>query len=134
MAVKLAELLRNARLDVIETHIGTAPILKLRTGAAPADCAAADSGTVLCSMTLPSDYFNAAATGAITKNGVWSGTAIGGGGTIAHFRLYVGPGGTVCKMQGTVGLGSGDLSLDNNVVADGQTITVTAFTLTDGNA
>ena len=135
MAIKLAVLTRNARLDAIETEIGTAPILKLRTGAAPADCAAADSGTVLCSMTLPSDWMDAAATGQKAKSaGAWSGTASGGGGTIEHFRIYVGPGGTVCKMQGTVGLGSGDLSLDNNVVADGQTITVTAFTLTDGNA
>jgi hypothetical protein len=37
-------------------------------------------------------------------------------------------------MQGTVGQGSGDLSLDNTVVADGQTITVTAFTITDANS
>lgn len=134
MAIKMAILTRNARLNAIETEVGTAPILKLRTGAPPADCVAADSGTVLCSITLPSDYFTAADNGAMVKNGAWSGTAIGGGGTIEHFRLYVGPGGTVCKMQGTVGLGSGDLSLDNNVVADGQTITVTTFTLTDGNA
>jgi len=134
MSIQLAELTRNARLDAIETEVGTAPILKLRTGAQPADCATADSGTVLCSMTLPSDWLAAAASGAKAKAGTWSGTASGGGGTIAHFRIYVGPGGTVCKMQGSVGLGTGDLSLDNNVVADGQTITVTAFTLTDGNA
>jgi len=134
MAIQLAELLRNARLDTIETHVGTAPILKLRTGAQPADCGTADSGTVLCSMTLPSDWLNAASTGQITKNGTWSGTASGGGGTIGHFRLYVGPGGTVCKMQGSCGIGTGDLQLDNTVVADGQTITVTGFTMTDGNA
>jgi hypothetical protein len=134
MAVQLATLTRDARLNAIETEVGTAPILKLRTGAQPADCGTADSGTVLCSMTLPSDWLNAASSGQITKNGTWSGTASGGGGTIAHFRIYVGPAGTVCKMQGSVGLGSGDLQLDNNVVADGQTVTITAFTLTDGNA
>jgi hypothetical protein len=134
MAVQLATLTRDARLNAIETEVGTAPILKLRTGAQPSNCGTADSGTVLCSMTLPSDWLNAASSGQITKNGTWSGTASGGGGTIAHFRIYVGPAGTVCKMQGSVGLGSGDLQLDNNVVADGQTVTVTAFTLTDGNA
>jgi hypothetical protein len=139
MAIQLADTTRNARLDAIETDIGTAPILKLRTGAPPANCAAADSGTVLCSMTLPSDWLSAAASGVKDKTGVWSGTASGGGGTIAHFRIYVGPGGTVCKMQGTCATGSGDMSLDNAVVADGQTITVTGvtgngFRLTDGNA
>lgn len=134
MAVKLATLTRNARLDAIETEVGTAPILKLRTGTPPADCGTADSGTVLCSMTLPSDWLNSAGSGQITKNGTWSGTASGGGGTIGHFRIYVGPGGTVCKIQGTCGQGSGDMSLDNTVVADGQTVTVNTFTLTDGNA
>ena len=138
MALQLAVSTRNARLDAIETEIGTLPVLKLRTGAAPANCAAADSGTVLCSMTLPSDWLSAAASGIKDKTGSWSGTAIGGGGTIAHFRIYD-SGGAVCHVQGSVGLGSGDMSLDNNVVADGQTITVTGatgngFRLTDGNA
>ena len=138
MAVQLAILTRNARLDAIETEIGATAILKLRSGAQPANCAAADSGTVLCSMTLPADYMTAAASGVKDKTGAWSGTAIGGGGTIAHFRIYANDG-TTCKIQGSVGLGSGDMSLDNNVVADGQTITVTGatgngFRLTDGNA
>jgi hypothetical protein len=133
MSVQLGTTVRNARLDAIESTISTAAILKLRTGSAPANCGTADSGTVLCSMTLPSDWMAAAASGAKAKSGTWSGTAIGGGGTIAHFRIYD-SGGSTCHIQGTVGLGSGDLSLDNNVVADGQTITVTAFTLTDGNA
>lgn len=133
MAIQLAVSVRNARLDAFETDTGTDAILKLRTGAAPANCAAADSGTVLCSMTLPTDYLAAASGGTKAKAGTWSGTAIGGGGTIAHFRIYK-SNGTTCQMQGTCGLGSGDMSLDNNVVADGQTITVTSFILTDGNA
>lgn len=135
MSIQLSANARNARLDAIETELitGGAPVLKLRTGAAPANCAAADSGTVLCSMTLPADPMAAANAGAKAKSGTWSGTASGGGGTILHFRLYKNDG-TTCVAQGTVGLGSGDMSLDNNVVADGQTITVTGFTLTDGNA
>jgi hypothetical protein len=133
MSIQLATTTRNPRLDAIETEIGTSPILKLRTGSPPANCGSGDSGTVLCSMTLPSDWLANAASGAKAKSGTWSGTASGGGGTIGHFRIYD-SGGTTCHIQGTVGLGSGDLSLDNNVVADGQTITVTTFTLTDGNA
>lgn len=132
MAIQLAVATRNARLDAIETEISTAPILKLRTGAPPANCAAADSGTVLCSITLPADWMAAAGSGSKAKSGVWSGTASGGGGTIAHFRIYD-SGGSTCHIQGTAATGSGDMSLDNAVVADGQTITVTTFTLTDGN-
>lgn len=133
MAIQLAVLTRNARLDAIETEVGTAPILKLRTGAQPATCATADSGTVLCSMTLPSDWLAAASVGAKAKAGTWSGTASGGGGTVAHFRIYD-SGGSTCHLQGSVGQGSGDLSLDNTVLADNQTVTVTSFSLTDGNA
>lgn len=133
MAIQLATLTRNARLDAIETEVGVSAVLKLRTGAAPANCGTADSGTVLCSMTLPSDWLAAAASGAKAKAGTWSGTGSGGGGTVAHFRIYASDG-TTCKMQGTVGQGSGDMSLDNTVVADGQTITITSFSITDGNA
>lgn len=135
MAVQLSVAARNARLDAIETELitGGAPHLKLRTGAQPADCATADSGTVLCDMTLPADPMAGAGSGQKAKSGTWSGTGSGGGGTAAHFRLYKNDG-TTCVMQGSVGQGSGDLSLDNNVIADGQTITISTFTLTDGNA
>jgi hypothetical protein len=44
MAIQLAVSTRNARLDAIESDAGVSAILKIRTGAAPADCAAADSG------------------------------------------------------------------------------------------
>jgi len=133
MAIQLAVATRNSRLNAIETEIGTTAVVKLRTGAQPANCAAADSGTNLCTITLPADYFNAAASGAITKLGTWSGTGIGGGGVIAHFRMYD-SGGSTCHLQGSVGQGSGDMSLDNTNIADGQVVTVTTFTLTDGNA
>lgn len=135
MAIQLAVLTRNARLDAIETEIGVSAVLKLRTGAQPANCAAADTGTVLASITCPSDYLAAASAGAKAKAGTWSTTGIGGGGTVAHFRLYASDG-TTCKMQGSVTAtaGGGDLTLDNVVVADGQSITITQFDLTDGNA
>jgi hypothetical protein len=132
LAIQLAVLTRNARLDAIETEVGTSPILRIRTGAPPADVATADSGTVLAEMTLPSDWLAAAASGQKAKSGTWQETAADAAGTAGHFRIYT-SGGTA-KLQGTVGQGSGDLSLDNTVIAVGQVVTVTAFTLTDGNA
>lgn len=60
MAVQLSTSVRNAMLDAIESTVGTAPILKIRSGAQPANCAAADSGTVGATMTLPSDWLAAA--------------------------------------------------------------------------
>ena len=75
MAIQLSTSVRNARLDQTETTIGAAPILEIRSGSVPANCAAADSGSLLASLTLPSDWMAAAASGSKAKNGTWSGTA-----------------------------------------------------------
>jgi len=123
----------NARLDAIETAIGTAPILKIRTGAAPANCAAADAGSVLATLTLPSDWMAAAASGQKAKSGTWQDTSADATGTAAHFRIYD-SGGTTCHLQGTVGIGTGDLQVDNTSFATGQSFTITSFTITGGNA
>lgn len=132
MAIQLSVSARNGRLDSIETTIGTAPKLQIRSGAAPADCATADSGSLLAEMDLPSDWMAAAATGSKSKSGTWS-VAASGTGTAGHFRIKDSAG-TNCHLQGTCGIGSGDLQLDNTSIASGQTVTVTSFTLTDGNA
>ncbi len=134
MAIQLAVLTRNARLDAIETEIGTDPILRIRTGAPPADVATADSGTVLAALTLPTDWLAAAASGAKAKAGTWQDAAADAAGTAGHFRIYT-SGGTA-KLQGTVTAtgGGGDMELDNTSIAVGQQVTITGFTLTDGNA
>ena len=135
MAIQLSVGVRNARLDAIETAIGVSAILKIRTGAAPATCATADSGTVLATLNLPSDYMAAAASGSKAKSGTWEDTSADATGTAAHFRLYASDG-TTCHLQGTVTAtgGGGDLTVDNTSFAAGQAFTITAFTLTDGNA
>lgn len=131
MAIQLSTTVRNARLDAIETTIGASPTLEIRTGAAPANCGTADSGTVLATLTLPSDWLAAASGGAKGIAGTWEDTSADNTGTAAHFRIKVG--GT-CHMQGTVGVGSGDLQVDNTSFNAGQAFSITAFTLTDGNA
>ena len=132
MAIQLSVAVRNARINAIESTVGTSPKLQLRTGAQPANCAAADSGSLLAELTLPSDWVGAASSGASALSGTWSGTATGTG-TAAHFRLKDSAG-TTTHMQGSVGAGSGDLSLDNTSIASGQAISVTTWTTTDGNA
>lgn len=130
MTVQLGTTVRNARLDQIETTVGTSPKLQIRTGAQPADCAAADSGTLLIEITLPSDWANNAASGSKTKLGTWSGTATATG-TPGHFRLKDSSG-TTTHMQGSAGVGSGDLNFDGSITS-GQTVTVNTFTLNEGN-
>lgn len=135
MSLQLSVAARNARLDAIETAIGVSAVLKIRTGAAPATCATADSGTVLSIVTLPSDWMANASAGAKAKLGTWDQPSAAAAGTAAHFRIYDSTA-TTCHIQGTVTAtgGGGDMTVDNVVFALAQDFTVTSFTLTDGNA
>lgn len=135
MTLQLSTSVRNAMLDQIETTAGTSAILKIRTGAAPADCGTADSGTVLATLNLPSDWMAAASSGSKAKSGTWQDTSADATGTAAHFRVYD-SGGTTCHIQGTVTAtgGGGDMTLDNTSIASAQQVTITGFTLTAGNA
>jgi hypothetical protein len=133
MTLQFSTVVRNAELDAIETAVGATAILRIRTGSAPADCSQADAGTVLATLTLPSDWMTAASAGSKAKAGTWQDASADAAGTAAHFRLYD-SGGTVCHLQGTVGQGAGDLQLDNTNIAAGQQITITSFSLTAGNA
>lgn len=134
MALQLSVSARNARLDAIETTIGTAPLLRILSGSMPADCATAQSGTLGVEMTLPSDWMAAASSGSKSKSGTWSGTGVAAI-TAGYFRITNSAGST-CHLQGTVTAtgGGGDMTLDNTSIAIGQSVTVNTFTLTDGNA
>jgi hypothetical protein len=133
MAFQFSTTVRNAALDQMETTIGTAPTLEIRSGTVPANCAAADSGTVLATITLPSDWSNAASGGSKTLLGTWQDTSADATGTAGHFRLKQG---ATCHIQGTVTAtgGGGDMTLDNTSLASGQQFTVTGFTLNAGGA
>ncbi len=135
MSLQLSVAVRNARLDAIETIISTAPILEIRSGAPPADCATADSGTLLASMTLPSDWLAAASSGSKAKSGTWSDASANASGTAGHFRIKD-SGGSTTHLQGTVTAtgGGGDLTLDSAAITASQVVTITTFALTDANA
>lgn len=122
-------------LDQIEATIGASAVLKIRTGAAPANAAAADAGTVLATVTLPADWMAAAASGSKAKSGTWQDTSADAAGTAGHFRIYESTGVT-CHIQGTVTAtgGGGDMTVDNVSFAVGQSFTVNSFTLNAANS
>ncbi len=134
MTVQLATTARNAMLDAIESDSGTSAILMIRTGAQPASCGAADSGSVLATPSLPSDWMAAASGGTKAMSGTWQDASADGSGTAAHFRLYK-SNGTTCQMQGTVTAtgGGGDMTVDNTSFAATQPFNITSFTLTAPN-
>lgn len=131
MALQFATSTRNAMLDAIETDISTSAVLKIRSGSAPATCATADSGTVLATLNLPSDWMAAASSGSKALSGTWQDASADATGTAGHFRVYKNDG-TTCCIQGTITAtgGGGDMELNNTSIASTQTVTVTSFTLT----
>lgn len=135
MTVQRSTGVRNARLDAIETAIGTAAIIRIRTGAQPANVGTADSGTVLVSYTLASDWAAAASSGTKAFNSTpISGTASGTG-TAQHYRIYASDG-TTCHEQGTVTAtgGGGDVTIDNTSIASGQSVNISGWTVTEPGA
>jgi len=138
MALQLSTAVRNARLDTIESTIGTSAVLKIfdDSAAQPANCAAADgSAVVLASISLPSDWMAAASSGSKAKSGTWEDSAADATGDAQHWRLYASDG-TTCHAQGTVTAtgGGGDMTVQNISFATGQKFTVTTFTLSDPNS
>ena len=135
MALQYSVTVRNAQLDAVETTVGTAPLLRIYSGSAPANCAAAASGTLLAEATLPSDWMAAASSGSKALSGTWQDASANATGTAGHWRLYD-SGGTTCHAQGTVTAtgGGGDMTLHNTSIASAQSVTITSFTITAGNA
>lgn len=133
MAFQFSTSVRNAALDVIETAVGTAPTLTIRSGSVPANCAAARSGTVLATMVLPSDWLAAASGGSKALAGTWQETSADAAGTAGHFSVDQG---ATCHIQGTVTAtgGGGDMTLDNVDIAVAQQVTIVTFTITAGGA
>lgn len=134
MSLTYSTAIKNARLDAVESVIGTSAILRIRTGAAPAAVANASTGTVLATCNLPADWMAAASGGSKAKSGTWEDTAADAAGTAGHFEIVASDGTTV-GLRGSVSAsgGGGDMILDNLVFAVGQAFTVTSFTLTSGN-
>lgn len=135
MTIQFGTTLRNAIADVYESTIGTSPLLRIYTGAMPANPATAASGTLLAEIALPSDWLAAASAGVKTLLGTWSVAAAVGAGNAGYYRI-LNTAGSVTHEQGTVTAtgGGGDLTLDSIAIVVGQQVVINSFTKTAPNA
>jgi hypothetical protein len=185
VAIQESVTMRNNKLEAIETTLGVSPHLKIRSGAIPANCAAARTGTVLTDITLPADLMSDAASGSKSKLGTWEDTSADATGLAGYF--HIDSSGGTCHMQGlcaqvweasvayalnqqvsndtgkcykciTAGIsaasggptgtgaditdgaahwqyiGTVDMTLQNTSLVATQDVTITSFSLTEGNA
>ena len=126
MAITLTTAARNAACDAVVDLIDA--------GASPGKLKLKSAGdVVLCIITLNDPAFGAAATGAaaLDVSPALSGTgeAAAGGGTAATKFDFTDSADTVV-FSGVVGVGSGELQLDNNSIASGQVVNITGYTHT----
>jgi hypothetical protein len=133
MTINFSALVRNYRLDAIENAIGPNPVIKLWSGTKPPSCAADDSGIVVASYTLGTDW----ALGASGASKSMIVTAISASalstGRIGYYRAYASDAIT-CHMQGNVGLSSTSDMQTSLIETDiGQNVNILSWIITDGN-
>lgn len=138
--VLAAAMLDNAVNNVCNAETGNA-IINIYTGAAPANCEAAPTGTLLGTCVMSATPFGAAADQApgarITANAVTPDIAAVAAGTAGYYRVYTSTANSDatkvdCIMQGSAGeaADSTDMTLDSKTIALGGTIQVTSFFVT----
>lgn len=134
-----AAMLDNAVNALLNEGTGPA-IINIYSGSLPADCEAAETGTLLATVVMNATPFGAAADqipGArISVNAVTADTSAATGGTASHFRAYSSNSGTDasklnCHIQGSAGeaADSTDMTLDVKLIVLGTSVTVTAWTI-----
>lgn len=133
-AMNYSTAVKNARLDAVESTIGTSAVLKIYSGSKPAACSDSRTGTVGATINLPSDWMAAASSGSKAKSGTWSDSAADNSITAGYFTIFASDG-TTCGIQGTVTAtgGGGDITLDTVTIVAGQQVDINSFTLNAAN-
>ena len=121
MAVTYTIAVKNARLTAVVTAIGGTGVLEIGTTA---------MGTVLATIALNATA-GTAASGVLTFSGFpKSDTSADATGTAAAARIRTASGGTDIVIGLTVGTSASDINLDSTSITAGQTVTITAATIT----
>ena len=107
--------------------------VRIYNGTRPANVGTAiTSQTMLVELTCNATAFAAAAaSGVLTANAISNGTAAATG-TASWSRVFQ-SNGTTAIADADVATSGSDLNLNNTSIATGQTVSVTSFTITDGN-
>lgn len=132
--ISYSDVVRNLMMDEIDTVIGASGFLRIydATGGVPATAdTAITTQVLLAELALSATAFGASSNGVITANAISDDTSANATGTAAFFRLVTSGG--VSKVQGTVGTSATDLILNTVSITAGDTVSVTNFTITEGN-
>lgn len=138
MAVRLSTGLMNSSLDIGlgASFDGGSGRINFYTGTQPASANSAASGTLLATVTLPSDVFAAASSGSATTNSI-NNVVVGTSGTPGYARFYrtgdTAPGSAAStgdrRLDLAVGAGQ-QITFDEYDWVAGGTVAITGITVT----
>lgn len=130
MALQYSLTHRTNRMSQLNTDVGINAVIKLFSGAPPANAGTTDSGTLLVTFAGNATAFGTVAGQTLTANAVASTTAAAGG-TPGYFRVYPSAAtGVNAVFQGTAGTTGTDMILTAATVTAAQTVNFTSLTVT----
>jgi len=136
MAVSMLKTLRDARLNALNTAIGSTARIKIYDNSAgvPVTVDAPVLGTLLVTLTGNSAGFSTGASlQTLTASEITAGTA-GNSGTAAYARICNSGGTAQCQCLVTVDGGGGDITLTGTVlITAGLPVNITSLVITEGN-
>jgi hypothetical protein len=132
MALGFPTTLRNSRLDAITTAAGNSGFVRIYDGTRPATGAAITTQVLLAELTCNATFAPAAAGGVLTPNAVTADSSANATGTASWWRL-VKSDGTTFVMDGNANTAGSDMNLNTVSIVLGGTVSITSWTMTDGN-
>lgn len=132
MAVRIADTVRNSRVDLIRSTIdagATGGLLRIYSGSKPAK-GAAPAGLLLAEIVL-ADPCGTSTGGVLTITTPRTDTSANNTGTAAFFYLTDSTGAFVC--DGDVATSGSDLNVTTTSIVSGQPVEITSLTITEGN-
>ncbi len=129
MALAYSTTLRNNRLDQITSAVGASGLLRIYDGSRPASGGTAT--TLLAELTCNATFAPGASSGVLTLNSITQDSSANATGTATWFRITT-SGGTFV-IDGNVGTSGSDLNLTTTSITATQPVSVSSFTITEGN-
>lgn len=129
MALGYAVTLRNNMLQAIVDFAGANALVRMYTSTRPATGGTAT--TLLAQLTCGATLGTISA-GVLTLNAITQDSSADAGGTATWFRI-VKSDGTTHVVDGNCGTSGSDLNLTTNVIAAGQPVSISSFTITEAN-
>lgn len=131
MAYRLKITVANLVLEAVATAIpSSTSICEIYSGTIPTDAdTAVGAQTLLASITLPASAWAAASSRSLAKSGTWQDSSANAGSSTAPTWFRLKNAADTNRIDGTAGVGSGDMSFDGSITA-GQVVTVSTLTVT----